>query len=314
MTTHRLYFSHSYDLEDLRFNQHFWKLLMAKEFHAWIDTGRDIAVNKDQSGVRRPMDIAFNEWMMSQCDGFAVIVPRKRKSPYQQLEYRLAERMGVPRLVALPEGGTFKAPEREIVSYPTSWKLFWNDDAQSRLRDRIADFAVLVTSHEAAGEVLRSVGHWRARRTKGQLDVALFAPRADDLEWHTLQVLLQENDEVDWTLLSPVNIQVERELLEQTFDLLVVDVGPRGTPQEALGYIHAIGIPQIRLCRVRNDDEEQDIEAFLDGGPRRKPRSLYEQVAPSEPVRALIPRFLDGFKLDKKMQPVIFWKTVNEAA
>jgi hypothetical protein len=39
---HRLYFSHSYDLEDLRFNERLWKLLMKEGFHAWIDSGRRV--------------------------------------------------------------------------------------------------------------------------------------------------------------------------------------------------------------------------------------------------------------------------------
>lgn len=100
MTKHRLYFSHSYALEDLRFNERFWRLL-AKDFHALIDTGRDAAENS-QLGARRPMDVSFNEWMMSQCDGFVAVAPSKRKSAYQELEYRTAVRMGVPRL-----GGAF---------------------------------------------------------------------------------------------------------------------------------------------------------------------------------------------------------------
>jgi hypothetical protein len=39
---HRLYFSHSYDLEDLRFNERLWKILMREGFHAWIDLGRRV--------------------------------------------------------------------------------------------------------------------------------------------------------------------------------------------------------------------------------------------------------------------------------
>ena len=316
MTKQRLYFSHSYDPEDLRFNEHFWKLLMAAGFHAWIDTGREIVPtpNNDQLGGRRPMDVSFNEWMMSQCDGFVVIPPKNRKSAYQLLEYRTAVRMGVPRLVLLQQGGTFNAPEREIVSYPTSWNLFWQDDTQSKLFARIDDFAQHVRSYKAASEVFQSIGRWRPRQNSGLLDVALLTPRTGDPEWQKLQELLQENDEVDWTLLSPANIQIERELLDEAFDLLVVDVGPRGTPQEALGYIHAIGVPQIKLCRVRNDGEAQHLVWFLDAEHRRKPRSVYEQDPPDEPGRASLPRFLDGSKLDTKMQPVLFWTTATEAA
>jgi hypothetical protein len=313
---HRLYFSHSYDPEDLRFNEHLWKLLMAEGFHAWIDTGRDIlrGPNAGQPGARRPMDVGFNEWMMSQCDGFVAIAPSKRESAYQLLEYRLAVRMGLPRLVALQQDGSFNAPDHEIVSFATSWHLFWQQDTQSKLKARIEEFAKLVGSHKAAGEVLQTSGHWRPRQNSGRLKVALLAPRRSHPEWQDLQTLLQENDRVDWTLLSPANIRIERRLLDERFDLLVVDVGPNGTPQEALGYIHAIGIPQVRVCRVNKADEVQDLGRFLGAGQGLQPRSVYEQDPPDRPTQVSIPRLLDGLKLDAKMQPVIFWTTAREAA
>jgi hypothetical protein len=316
---HQLYFSHSYALEDLRFNEHFWKLLMGAGFHAWIDNGLDIspAGNLGQPGARRPMDVSFNEWMMSRCHGFVAIAP-KRKSAYQLLEYRTAVRMGVPRLVLLQEGGNFNADETEIVTFPTSWQLFWQDIAQSDFVAKIEGFAELVRSHETAGEVLKSAGRWRPRQNIGQIKVALLAPRAGDSEWQELQKRLQrlrqKDDEADWTLLSPANLRTERALLDQVFDLLVVDVGPRGTPLEVLGYIHAIGIPQIRLCQVHNGDEMKVLGRFLDAEPWRELRSVYEQDPPNEPVPVSMPRFLDGFKLDREMQPVIFWSSIEDAA
>ena len=313
----RLYFSHSYDPKDLRFNEHLWKLLMKAGFHAWIDTGRNVAPSPDsgQTGARRPMNISFNEWMMSQCDGFVAIVPKKRASPYQLLEYRTAVRMGVPRLVALPEGLDFAADEPEVISYPTSWNLFWQDDTQSKLDAGVKGFAERVRRYKTASGVLQNIGHWRPRQNSGRLVVALLPPRASDPAWQALQTLLQQkNDEVDWTLLSPANFRIEWELLKERFDVLVVDVGPSGSPKEALGYIHAIGVPLILLCRADSHNEVQDLGRFLDAGPGRRPRFVYEQNLPDDPAAVPIPRFLDGTKLDAKMQPIIFWTTAGEAA
>jgi hypothetical protein len=91
---YRLYFSHSYDPEDLRFNEHLWKLLMSAGFHAWIDSGREVVPRSTaaQPGARRPMDISFNEWMMSQCDGFVAIVPKNanHRISYWNTEQRCA--------------------------------------------------------------------------------------------------------------------------------------------------------------------------------------------------------------------------------
>jgi hypothetical protein len=312
---YRLYFSHSYDPEHLRFNEHLWKLLMSVGFHAWIDSGRDVVPgsNAGQSGARRPMDISFNEWMMSQCDGFVAIVPKRRKSTYQVLEYQTAIRMGVPRLVALEQGGTFNAFDSELVPYPTSWRLFWLDQTQSTLVTRIEEFAELVRSYKAMDEVIRTIGHWRTPQNSGQFKVALLPPRADDSDWQELQRALQESDEVSWTLLSPANISIERKLLDEKFDLLVVDVGPSGTPQEALGYIHALGIPQIRLCRVRDREEVQSLGRYLDATKGRKRRFVYEQYSPDALAQPALPRFLDGLQLDQQMQPVTFWATPSQA-
>jgi hypothetical protein len=316
LTTHRLYFSHSYDLDDLRFNEHLWKLLMRVGFHAWIDTGRDLAAERvvGLPGARRPMDVSFNEWMMSQCDGFVAIAPKRRNSAYQMLEYRTAIRMGVPRLVALQLGGNFNARDPEVVFFGSSWNQFWQDETQSKLIGRIEEFARLVARHKTAGEILQSAGRWQSRHERVRLRIALLAPHASDPEWQEMQDTLQNETEIFWELLSPANIQAERELLDKDFDLLVVDVGPHGTPDEALGYIHAIGIPQIRLCRVFNGDEALDLSRFLEPTRGQRPRSVYEQDPANQAGRESIPRFLDGFKLDSNMRPVIFWMTPRVAA
>jgi hypothetical protein len=314
LSAHRLYFSHSYNLEDLPFNEHVWKLLMAAGFYTWIDTGREVADPNDiRPGARLPMDISFNEWMMSQCDGFVVIAPKKRQSPYQLLEYRIAVRMGVPRLVALEQGGIFDALDAEIIDLPTSWNRYWEEPNQSAMGSKIAAFATSVEAHKSAGEVLRSIGRWRPRRHTGMLTLALLPPRAESTEWVELQGLLQRNRSIQWTLLSPRNLETEQRLLKTEFDLLVLDIGPRGTPRELVGYVHALGIPQIRLCRVENEKEDRELGRFLDPEEQKEGRLPYEQDRSPSPHPS-VPRFLDGSKLDSGMQPVVFWKTPNEAA
>nr|WP_041756049.1 TIR domain-containing protein [Bradyrhizobium sp. ORS 278] len=310
---HRLYFSHSYDIEDLRFNESLWKLLREEGFHAWIDSGRESSSAGE--GAIRPMDIAFNEWMMSQCDGFVAIAPSTpRKSAYQWLEYRTAVRMGLPRLVAEPEGGQFDASISERISFPKPWDKFWNEDTQCRLEERIKEFSALVKEHRAAGKVLQSAGRWRPRQNLSKQTVALLPPRTGDGEWQQLQSLLQANSDIECTLLQPSNLGNERALLNLEFDLLIVDVGSRGTPSEALSYIHATGIPQIRLCRVLNGGEIEELLQFIDPSRGRRPRLIYQNEAQHDPSAISLPRFLDGIKLDAKMQPVVFWTTPAEAA
>lgn len=216
--------------------------------------------------------------------------------------------------MALSSNTNFKADDNEIVKYQTGWKDFWKDDNQAEFAKRIDDFSKLVESHKTAGQVLKTAGRWRRRLNSPRLNIALLFPRADNPEWHDLHEQLQQNTEFDWTFLSPSNIQIETGLLKEVFDVLVVDVGPRGTPLEALGYIQATGVPQIRLCRVRDEAEVRVLGRFLSTEPQHRPRSVYQQDPPDEPAATSIPRLLDGFKLDAEMRPVIFWTTVTEAA
>lgn len=290
---------------------------MAKGFHTWIDSGREPASkeNDGQPGAVRPMDISFNEWMMSQCDGFVAIAPRSRQSPYQALEYQLAVRMGVPRLVALQQGGTFAASNSEIVELPTSWSLYWQKGKQDEVKERIAAFADAVTRHKEADDVLRSVGHWRPQKNAGMPTVALLQPRADESDWIALTRMLRSNcKDIRWLPISPLTVPTEQTLLAEEFDLLLLDVGPQGTPSELLGYIHALGVPQIRLCRVENDAEEQELGRYLDLDQETDSRLIFEQDRACERQTLTLPRFLDRTKLDGKMQPVIFWAKPEGAA
>jgi hypothetical protein len=317
VTADRLYFSHSYHLDDLRFNEHIWRLLMDQGFHAWIDNGREppSPPGPGRLGVRRPMDISFNEWMMSQCDGFVAVVPRSRESQYQSLEYRLAVRMGIPRLVARQEGAKFDAGGAALITLPVSWQDFWKSDNLRDIREKVSAFGDTVKEYAGATNALQSTGHWLPRRTGDVLTVALLPPRSNDPAWWSIMHHLQaQYREVHWQVLPPVNFATETELMKERFDVLALDVGPRGTAPELLGYVHAVGPPQIRLCRIDGDHERAALERYLNvksAAPRRLP---FDGDAGDRDASPALPRFLDGTRLDGKMQPVIFWSDPKQAA
>jgi hypothetical protein len=317
VTADRLYFSHSYHLDDLRFNEHIWRLLMDRGFHAWIDNGREppSPPGPGRLGVRRPMDISFNEWMMSQCDGFVAVVPRSRESQYQRLEYRLAVRMGIPRLVARQEGAKFDAGGAELITLPVSWQDFWKSDNLRDIRETVSAMGETVRKYAGATEALRSTGRWLPQRTGDDLTVALLPPRSNDPAWWSIMEHLQtEYDDVNWHVLPPVNFATETELMKQRFDVLALDVGPRGTPPELLGYVHATGPPQIRLCRIDGDEERIALERYLNVNSAAHRRLPFDRDAGDRDASPALPRFLDGTRLDGKMQPVIFWSDPKQAA
>jgi TIR domain-containing protein len=317
----RLYFSHSYHLDDLRFNEHIWRLLMKEECRAWIDTGREPlplpSPVPGQLGAKRPMDISFNEWMMSQCDGFVAIVPNNRQSQYQLLEYRLAVRMGVPRLVAVQEGSGFDPLDSDPqVRLPTQWEDYWKPGKQDEIKETISEFKKVIEKHAAATEVLQATGYWRSKKTDKTQTIALLPPRSDYPdwdEWRAIQKLLERNGEAKWRLLPPTDFPTAAALMRADFDVLALDVGPRGTPAELLGYLQAVGPPQIRLCRVESDSERSDLERYLRSNGTER-RWLFDRDAATKESRPALPRFLDGVRLDDKMQPVVFWTKPEQAA
>jgi hypothetical protein len=304
-----LYFSHGYAPDDRRFNEHIWKLLRAQQFEAWIDTG----LQGGWSGARRPMDVSFNEWMLSRCAGFIAICPR-RDSEYQVLEYRLALRIGLPTLVFVQNGGRFSTICNDSHEFPTSWGQFWKRQTQARIENAIKTFREAVTRHEQSAIECPRVGHWRPRLGGVNLKIALLQPRADDREWVDVQDMLQQETNSAYTLFNPRNFSHPQELVRTTaeqFDLLVLDVGHHGTPKEMLGYIEAQGIPLVRTCKF---DKQADVAAFgkYVAGKRLggKQRSPYEHMHND----TSLPRFLDGLKLDDGMEPVFYWRRARQLA
>jgi hypothetical protein len=294
-----LYFSHSYAPEDRRFNEHIWKLFMKRGFHTWIDTG----LEGGWSGNKLPMEIGFNEWMLSRCAGFVAVVPR-RNSPYQALEYRLALRMGLPTLVLVQEGGGLGAIYTEAHEYPVLWQPFWDRETQKNLEDVVYQFAERVKVHSRARSELYSVGWWRPKSSGGSLRLAILQPTEKAVEWFEVQRQLQEDTDHLWELLQPSNFHHAHDLIlatSQKIDLLVLDVGPNGTPRELVGYLDGLGIPQCRVCKVQDQLEADELGKYLSGKPRPPYRS---QKAP-----ATLPVFFDGLKIDEQMEPVFFWQS-----
>jgi hypothetical protein len=272
---------------------------MKRGFHAWIDTGLD----SGWQGNKLPMEIGFNEWMLSRCGGFVAVVPR-RNSPYQALEYRLALRVGLPTLVVMQEGGGLGAIYTEAHEYPALWQPFWHKETQKNLEAVVDKFAESVEVHARARSDLSSVGLWRPKTSGGNLMVALLQPTEKAVEWFEVQEQLQEDTDHFWEILTPNNFRHAHDLIlatSQKTDLLVLDVGPNGTPRELVGYLDGLGIPQCRVCKVQNQQEADELGKYLSGKSRPPYRS---QIAPGT-----LPVFLDGLKLDEQMEPVFFWQS-----
>ena len=300
-----LYFSHSYNPKYRPFNEHIWNLLLKKGFQAMIDTGLD----QGWHGNRWPMEISFNEWMLSRCDGFVAVLPNG-ESQYQKLEYRLALRMGLPTLLFMQEGGGLGTMYAEPHGFPGSWQRFWQKGTQDALESAIDGFAKSVEAYRETHAELASIGLWLPRANEGDLTIGLLQPIEDATEWFSLQLLLKdEAPRYTWYVYPPTNFSHPHDLIlttSQKIDLLVLDVGPRGTPRELVGYLDGLGIPQFRVCKVADQMEADELGKHLSG----KQRFPYRQ----ESDQRTLPRLLDGLKLDEQMEPVFFWQSWPQLA
>jgi hypothetical protein len=302
LSERRVYFSHGYKAEDRTINEFFWEALRPY-FYALIDTG----LSDGSTGEKLPMDIAFNEWMLSRCDGFVAIVPN-RESLYQKLEYKLATRIRLPRLVFLEEGRTLSTLLDDIrVTYPTGWKRFFEKEQQSNISKAIARFSEQVDAYVQGQQALISAGHW-SRPAPGTFKIALLPPKTGS--WTKATSILQKHwrDDIKFHPIDPSVLHSEFSIVNELAgcDLLVVDVGPRGTPAEFVGFLHGIGVPQIRVCEIGSVKEQRELDRTL---AELTPRSLS-----GEHSKNGLPRFLDGYKLDAGMTPVCFWRTPDELA
>lgn len=306
MNMRRIYLSHSYQAAHRPINEFFWELLR-KRFFTWIDTGLDAG----KTGTQLAMDVAFNEWMLSQCDGFVAIVPKRRPvSAYQHLEYRLAIRLGLPRLLIIDEDIDLKHPSSDPdIKYTSDWKRFFFDGTtQALIGARIQSFHEQVESFAQALESHSPSMRW-IRRSQKRLKVGLLPPQEG--AWLGLAKELRKrlNDEADIETLQPEELRAEFYVVDKLrgYDVLLIDVGTAGTPLELVGYLHGIGVPQIRVCRVDSEPQKEQLERTLEGGTLA--RSLAEAGDPLEPT---LPRFFDGYRLDQGMSPIGFWQTREE--
>ena len=303
-----LYFSHSYHQRDRKYNQHAWMLLKKHNFQLWIDSGKESGLK----GKSIPMEISFNEWMLSRCNGFVAVMP-KRNSPYLALEYRIALRMGIPTLIFMEEGGDLGRIKTQAITYPTEWNTFWEDDFQERIEREVELFAQSVKLHTKAKQNLSNMGNWLPRAEGRNFTLQFLKPSNKSQSWEKIQQYLLNERKINIESISPLNLNFPHDLVQETTkntDLLVVDVGPYGTPKEQLGYVEGLGIPQVRVCNFKNMAEREKLSTYLDPKNTPKRRSPFEQLN----EEGVLPSFLDGMKLDKKMEPVYFWRNWKQLA
>ena len=178
-------------------------------------------------------------------------------------------------------------------------------------------FAACIERHKALGDALRPLGYWRARQNVGRLTVALLQPSGLSEEWVEIMQRLLRRVRRD-----PTDASLARSILRpsgscwRTSSIFWFKTSGRGEPRESFpGYIHALAIPQIRLCRVDSEEEERILGRFLEPVVSKDRRLLLpSKIPPGPPALASIPRLLDNTKLDKAMQPVIFWTMAKYAA
>ena len=303
----RLYFAHSYQPTQRRFNERIWRELMGQDFISWVDRG----LERGTGGRRYPMDVSFNEWMMSRCDGFIAVVPTTG-SAYVDLEYRLAVRMGLPTLVLAAEGADFREGTADC-EFPLSWNAFLTAKTSSAIARNVVDFAKRIRSAQAAVGTA-DPGRRRLRARVGGPSVAFLPPNGDAKVWAAAYGTVSARHPAS-TFLVPMNYRRPWDLIAEIdgkYDLLVVDVGPNGTPREMLGYLEAHAIPLVRVCQV--PDSGADSLAQVDAGVTEADiRRPYVQAPPSAPLSDTgVSLLTDGLHIDADMRPVLFFSNATQ--
>ena len=288
------YLSHSYRPEDRAINMEVWKRLNAA----------GVIFSIDKPDVERPMDVTFLERMMWCAHCFIGIIPRRQAavgttpvmlaatsswSPYQAFEVRLALRANKPRLVVFEQNmdrGPLPREEPNVWFSRRSLELSSNFDAE-----------------------VASLVEYARTRSPGpgyRPPIGLLRWNPAHEAWNKLVLAvsdaLQQNCEI-------VNVQAttgDADLLSRArnVSVLVADLHPSVTPMHVTGLLHGAAIPLYRTCLV---ELEQDIERYACG------LGLEERSA-LEPVPAAnltLPRLLQGYQVDVRMKPVLYWTASN---
>ncbi len=284
------YLSHSYRPEDRAINMEVWKRLNAA----------GVIFSVDKPDVERPMDVTFLERMMWRAHCFIGIIPRRQPaadatpatlaahsswSPYQTLEFRLALRANKPRLVVFERN-------MDVGPLPPGEPRVWFNRRTLEL------------SPNFDTEVARLVEYARTRdREAGYMPpIGLLRWNPPHKAWNKLvlaaRAALMANCEV-------VDVDVrtgDDDLLARARDVsvLVADLHPSVTPMHVMGLLHGAAIPLYRTCLVKS---EQDIEQFSRGLGLQDGDTL----EPATAARLALPRLLQGYRVDARMQPVLYW-------
>jgi hypothetical protein len=291
------YCSHSYRPEDRAVNMAVWQKLNA--------AGVVFAVDPPGSD-QRPMDVTYIERMMLRADCFVAVVPDRARqvkpgtaapppswSPYQALEYRFALRADKPRLV-IAEHSCSQGPLPDGVALLRFHRL------PLRLPD------------ELDGEIQRLLGGARARALAPPAapKIGLLRWRPAGAAWGTLLDALEAELTSEHCRIVEVHAGTkDHELiaLARGFSMLVVDVNPEVLPSHVLGLLHGASVPLYRTCLLPASGDEAAWDARL-GLAETKPAERLPAAA-----QVLGPRLLHGYKVDARMQPVLYWQPGAEA-
>lgn len=289
------YLSHSYHPEDRAVNMAIWRKLNA--------LGVVFAV--DPPSPDRPMDVTFLERMMERSHGFVAIVPDRSRadgstpatptwSPYQEFECRLAIRANKPRLIVVEKGielGPLSEGQR------VRWFTRSPFELDPGLDSEIADFVSAARPREHESAVLPKIGILR------------WTP--PDSRWDRLSGALLRAVGREFAEFVDVDDETrDHQLLNEarTHTMLVADIHPSITPPHVLGLLHGAAIPLFRTCLL-DDDQQQEArerELRLAGSNGDGLDITAEPGLTASRVR--IPLLFRGYRVDRGMRPIQFWR------
>ena len=263
----RVFFSHKY--EAFAVNYYFYGLLTEGnwEIQFEVDEGR-------QDGKPIPSNVTRIERKIRNASAFVGVYPLPEDAPadpdddylrlqsrYFRFELDIARRIGVPIIVFCDQrfgGGLRPSPS---VAYETFDSREVPDDVTIVALD---DFKTAISDFYAATD--RWIRGTR-RRVDGKrvgmiLNSADYGSDTQKLLSKTLKGW--ELEPLPW----PPQLQLQDYSQLERFDWLLVDSGPAASATGIVPYLHARGVPAMRIRRVSSgqDPERSEAEAMMFGG------------------------------------------------
>jgi hypothetical protein len=292
------YFSHSYRFEDNRLNLYFWEMLSHHGLYFVVDP---------PSTDRRPMDVTYLEWLMSQSAAFIAVIPRRENapvrscSPYQIFEYRLAVRARKPRLVFLQDD-----LDAQLLGIETSEVVTF------RRRDVRAE-VFRKEDEEQAGAFATRVRQSADPRAQGAKPIGLVT-RSRDPAYADLVPRLRDEIQTklyrSCQLIDPDEFNSDYRLFQalENCEVLVSEIRPPYVPADVYGLIHGGAIPTLRIAHLAPDESPKDASTAM--RLASKPLQVPAKLSPALPRNW--PIVLSGYQVDLSMQPVLFWNNDPE--